>query len=733
MREARSRRTVKESDQMMLSLARWSVRHRRVVLVVWLVVLLGSLGGLSRGVGNHFSDSATLPGTGSQRASDLLRSRFPAQAGDTDQIVFHAYRGDLNDPAVRASIQGMLARVARLPHVTGVVSPYAYRDRGISSRGQIGFATVAFDQQSGSLPIAAINRVISVARSIGSARLEVELGGAAITRTVSPGAGAATAIAIGAAIVVLVLSFGSLLAMLLPIVTALFGLGTSTGLIAVSTHLVNTPNWASEVAILVGLGVGIDYSLFVVTRFREAYQANGGDVGAAVGVAMDTAGRSIAFAGTCVVIAMLGMFSARIDSFYGVAVATSVTVLVMLCAALTLLPALLGWAGARIGRRRRAGAPGDSGVWARWATLVQRRPAASALAATLVMLALAAPALGLRLASSDASNDPPSATTHKAYELLADGFGKGFNGPLLIAAQLPAGNGRRALTELSAAVTRTRGVASVTPPRLNSRGDAAVITVYPTTAPESSQTYQLVNHLRDRVIAPIERRSGAEVYVGGFTATQVDASHVTARRLPVFIGVVIGVSALLLLVVFRSLVIPIQAAIMNLFTIAASLGFVQAVFERGWLAGLFGVQQAPIEAYLPVIVFAIVFGLSMDYEVFLISRIHEEWQRTGDHTTAIRQGLSSSGRVITAAATVMIVVFVAFALSSDQLLKLIGLSLASAVLLDALVIRTLLLPASLQLLGPRAWWSPQWLARRIPAVAVEPRAPTPAPMFGSAE
>jgi RND superfamily putative drug exporter len=701
------------------------MKHRRVVVGVWLVVLVGSLGGLSGGVGNHFSNSSRLPGTGSQQASDLLRSRFPTHAGDADQIVFRARTEELRAAPVRAPIETMLARLARLPDVAGVVSPYASGARDISPSGTIGFATVAFDRQSDQLPMSAINRVVGVARSIDSPRLEVELGGAAIEQTVSPGVGAATGIAIVAAMVVLLVSFGSLLAMTLPILTALFGLGTSIGLIAVVTHLVNTPNWASDVAILVGLGVGIDYSLFVMTRFREAYHANGGRVEEAIAEAMNTAGRSIAFAGIAVMIAMLGMFSARIDSFYGVAVVTSATVLVMLLAALTLLPALLSWTGARISARRRVRSSGDSGAWARWAVFVQRRPAVLALAATVVMLLIAAPALGLRLATSDASNDLPSTTTHKAYELLARGFGKGFNGPLLVAAKLPPVDAASTLAQLSAAIARTPGVASVLRPQLNADRDTAAITVYPTTAPESAQTYNLVTRLRDQVISPIQRASGASVYVGGFTAMQVDQAHIISNRLPVFIAVVIAVSALLLLLVFRSLVIPIQAAIMNLLTIAASLGFVQAVFERGWLAGLFGAQRTPIAPWMPVIVFAVVFGLSMDYEVFLISRIHEEWQRTGDHSAAIKQGLSSSGRVITAAASVMIVVFVAFALSSSQLLKLIGLSLASAVLLDAFVIRTILLPAVLQLLGPRAWRFPQWLARRIPVVAVEPRASAP--------
>jgi RND superfamily putative drug exporter len=699
------------------------MRHRRTVVAVWLVALIGSLGGLSTGVGNHFVNDFSLPGSGSQRATDLLRSRFPAQAGDTDQIVFHTQAGGLTDPSVRTQVQAMLAKVSRLPHVTGVTSPYAARSSRISSDGAIGFATVAFDQRSDSLPTAATKRVIRSAQAIGSPRLEVELGGPAVEQTESPKLGAATAIGIAAAVVVLLLSFGSLLAMALPIVTALFGLGTSIGLVAVLTHIMNVPNFASQLAVLVGLGVGVDYSLFVVTRFREAQRANGGRIEQAVQVAMDTSGRSIAFAGSAVMIAMFGLFAAGVDIFDGVAIAISLTVLLVLLAALTLLPALLSRAGARIGTRRRARGPQGVGRWGRWVGRVQRRPALAALAATVLMLVIAAPALGLRLAASDAGNDQPAQTTRKAYDLLADGFGKGFNGPLQIAAQLPRSDPQPALAQLSTAIGRTPGVASVARPQLNPTGDTAALTVYPSTSPESSKTYALITHLRDRVIAPIEKTTRARVYVGGQTATQTDFAHIIAGKLPLFLGVVVALSALLLLLVFRSLLIPLQAAVMNLLSIAASLGFVQAIFERGWLTGLFDAQPAPIEAYIPVIVFAIVFGLSMDYEVFLISRVHEEWQRTGDHTAAIRKGLASSGRVITAAAAVMIVVFAAFASSSDHLLKLFGLALASAVLLDAFVIRTILLPAVLQLLGPTAWGFPSWLSRRLPVVAVEPRPP----------
>jgi RND superfamily putative drug exporter len=335
------------------------------------------------------------------------------------------------------------------------------------------------------------------------------------------------------------------------------------------------------------------------------------------------------------------------------------------------------------------------------------------------MLALAAPALGLRLASSDAGNDPANQTTRQAYDLLAKGFGPGFNGPLQMAVALPQAHDSAALGELTHALRSTRGIVSVSPPRINATGTTAAVVAYPTTSPQSSQTSSLVTRLRDGVIPPIERSTGARVYVGGSTAAQVDFSHVLATKLPLFIGVVVAVAGLLLLVVFRSVVIPIQAALMNLLSIGASLGIVQAVFERGWLGGLFGTQPGPIDAFIPVLVFAIVFGLSMDYEVFLISRVHEEWQARRDASAAVREGLARTGRVITAAAAVMVAVFGAFAISGDRVLEMFGLAMASAVLLDAVVVRLLLLPAVLQLLGPATWALPRWLDRRLPRVAIE--------------
>ncbi len=707
----------------MVNIARWTMAHRRTVVVAWIVAVVGIFA-VSGSVGKKTASSFTLPGTGSQQAVDLLQSKFPAQAGDADQIVFQARTGALTNAADRASIEAMLARVARLPHVTSVVSPYAAGQHAISRDGTIGFATVDFDERANALPVAAVNRVISTAESARSSTLNVQLGGQAIEQAQQASLGFATIVGIAAAIVILLISLGSFAAMGLPIATALFGLGAGIGVITLASHVIDMPSFASELALMIGLGVGVDYALFIVTRFRENYRSNGGDVAQAVEAAINTSGRAILFAGVTVVIALLGMFALGVSLLSGAAVAASIGVVLVLAASLTLLPALLSLIGRRVGeaggrRSSPQAGPERPGFWLRWVQRVQRRPALTAVAATALMLALAAPALGLRLASSDAGNDPANQTTRQAFDLLAKGFGPGFNGPLQLAVALPQAHDTAALTSLSHAVKSTPGVVSVTPPELNRDGTAAAVVVYPSTSPQSAQTSSLVTRLRDSVIPPVERSSGARVYVGGATAAQVDFSHVLASKLPLFIGVVVALAALLLLVVFRSFVIPVQAALMNLLSIGASLGIVQAVFERGWGAGLFGSQAGPIDSFIPVLTFAIVFGLSMDYEVFLVSRVHEEWQVRRDPSAAVREGLARTGRVITAAAAVMVAVFGAFAISGDRVLAMFGLAMASAVFLDALVVRMLLLPAVLQLLGRRTWAMPRWLDRRLPRIAIE--------------
>jgi RND superfamily putative drug exporter len=713
----------------MLTLTRWTIAHRRIVVVAWIVLAVGALA-LSQAAGKRNANNFSLPNTGSQSAVDLLQSRFPTQAGDADQIVFRTRTGKLGDASARAVIAPMLARVARLPHVAAVVSPYQPGANAVSKAGTIGFATVKFDQRANQLPKAAIDRVITTAEAVRSPALQVELGGQAIKQAQQTSLGFATGAGLAAAVIVLLISFGSLLAMGLPIVTALVGLGAGLGVIGLGSHLVDMVDFSSELALMIGLGVGIDYALFIVTRYRDAYRENGGDVKEAVELAMNTAGRAILFAGATVVIALLGMFALGVSFLYGVAIAASLGVLLVLAASLTLLPALLMFTGNRVGRggrRRSRQREPREGFWFRWIGLIQRRPAWAALASTALLLLLASPALGLRLGASDSGNDPAKQTTRQAYDLLATGFGSGFNGPLLLAVRLPAAGDTGGLTRLTTTLRSTPGIASVAAPQLNPARDTAAIAVYPTTSPQSAETTSLVKHLRSDVLPRLAKATGAAVYVGGATATQVDFAHVLSGKLPLFIGMVVLLSALLLLVVFRSLLIPLQAAVMNLLSIAAALGIVQAIFERGWLAGLIGVQPGPIDAFIPVMVFAIVFGLSMDYEVFLVSRIHEEWQHRGDASAAVREGVARTGRVITAAAAVMVVVFASFAAGDDRVLKLFGVAMATAVFLDAIVIRSILMPAVLELFGRRTWAFPSWFDRRLPRLAIEPAArPVPA-------
>ncbi len=743
----------------MLKLARWSTTHRKYVVIGWIVLLL-LVNVLAQSAGTSYSNNFTLPNSDAQRASDLLAHSFPTQAGDRDTIVFKVDNGTVNDPAVRRHMEAMFAEVAKKPHVAQVISPYggAASGRSISSDGRIAFATVVFDEKANLLPKSAPEAVVNTAKAAARPGLDVQLGGQAIEQTEQPGFGISTAVGLLAAIVVLLITFGSVIAMGLPIVTALFGLGTGLGLIALFTHVVDTPNFSSELAAMIGLGVGIDYALFILTRFREAFRTPGPtfhDVRESVLRSIDTAGRAVLFAGTTVVIALLGMMLLGVDFLYGVAISASIGVLLVMLASLTLLPALLTMAGAKVAygsrRRRRAeeaaeaeagpgGSNGSNGsgdseplggrTWLRWSQFVGAHARIVALLATVLMLAIAAPAIALRLGSSDASNDPSGQTTHKAYELLAEGFGQGFNGPLLVAAKVP---NEAAAVAIHDAVKGTAGVASVVPPKLNGAKDVATITVYPDSSPQAYATTQLVHNLRENVLPPVEKSTGAKVYVGGVTAGAVDFATTLGHKLPLFIGVVVLLSALLLLIVFRSLVIPLQAAVMNLLSIGASIGVIVAVFQWGWGGSLFDTTQGPIESFIPVMLFAIVFGLSMDYEVFLVSRIHERWTITRESRRAVSEGLALTGRVVTAAAAIMVCVFLSFMLGEDRVIKEFGLSLASAVFLDALVIRCLLLPATLHLLGDVTWRIPSWLDRRLPRINIEgTQHPEPAPATNGA-
>jgi RND superfamily putative drug exporter len=729
----------------MRALARWTTTHRKYVAIGWVFALI-AINVLAQSAGTSYSNNFTLPKSDSQRASDLLQKSFPAQAGDRDTIVFKVSRGSVHDPTVRAHMSALFARVAKLPQVAGVLSPYSGSGQAISRDGQIAFATVIFDKKANELQKSDGERVLKEAEAARVPGLQIELGGLAIQQTEQEGFGVTTAVGLMAAIVVLLITFGSLIAMGLPIVTALFGLGTGLGLIGLFTHVVDTPDFSSELAAMIGLGVGIDYALFIVTRFREAYVTPGpaqGDVRESVVQAMDTAGRAVLFAGCTVVIALLGMMLLGVDFLYGVAISASIGVLLVMLASLTLLPALLTFAGARLARpTRRARKRGEQtrnvhgGTWLRWSRFVQRHSRSIAPIATVTMLLIATPAIALRLGSSDAGNDPVGFTTYRAYHLLAEGFGEGFSGPLLIVAKVPKagadgaspnGAGAKDLALLRAKLASTPGVASVGLPRVSPSGEVATLSVYPTTSPQAYATTQLVERLRSDVIPPVKASTGTTVYVGGITAGSIDFANVLGKKLPLFIGVVVLLSALLLMVVFRSLVIPLQAAIMNLLSIGASLGVIVAVFQWDWLDGLLGVRAGPIESFIPVMLFAIVFGLSMDYEVFLISRIHEQWTRHGDSRRAVGEGLALTGRVVTAAAAIMICVFLSFMLGENRVIKEFGLSLASAVFLDAVVVRCLLLPAVLELLGDSTWRIPTWLDKVLPKINIEGNMPALTP------
>jgi RND superfamily putative drug exporter len=766
----------------MRALASWITTHRKYVAIGWMVVLI-AINAFAQSAGTSYSNNFTLPKSDSQRASDLLEHSFRTQAGDRNTIVFKVSHGSVRDPAVQTRMAALFSRVAGLPHVAAVVSPYSRDVQAISRNGRIAFATVIFDKKANELNRSDGERVVEAATAARRPGLQIELGGQAIELTQQEGFGLTTAVGLLAAIVVLLITFGSLIAMGLPILTALFGLGTGLGLIALFTHVVDTPNFSSELAAMIGLGVGIDYALFIVTRFREAYAAPGpthGDVRAAVVQAMDTAGRAVLFAGCTVVIALLGMMLLGVDFLYGVAISASIGVLLVMLGSLTLLPALLTFAGARLVRPgRRARRRGErvrtvhGAAWLRWSSFVQRHSPAIALLATATMLLIAAPAIALRLGSSDAGNDPVGFTTYRAYHLLAEGFGEGFNGPLLVVAQVPqarpagasatgtatsaaasagastgaahedtnsgaggtsAGTtgqrmdaGAADLASLRAALANTPGVVSVTQPRVSPSGEVATLSVYPSSSPQAYATTQLVRRLRSQVIPPIRARTGMAVYVGGLTAGSIDFATVLGHKLPLFIGVVVLLSALLLMVVFRSLVIPLQAALMNLLSIGASLGVIVVVFQWGWIDGLLGVRAGPIESFIPVMLFAIVFGLSMDYEVFLVSRIHEQWVRKGDSRRAVGEGLALTGRVVTAAAAIMICVFLSFMLGESRVIKEFGLSLAAAVFLDAVVVRCLLLPAVLELLGDTTWRIPARLDKLLPRLNIEGSTPTLSP------
>ena len=715
----------------MSAIARWCYHHRFVVIAAWVVVLFG-LGALSQAVKSDYNNSFSLPGTGSTAAQQLLARAVPAQAGDSDTIVWQVDHGTVRDPAVAARMTAMLRQVATMPEVAAVVGPYGPRGAAQVSRdGRTAYATVDFARQANALAKADVTRVIDAAKAARAPGLDVQLGGQAIETTEQAPLSTSSTVGVLAAAVVLFIAFGSLLAMLLPLVTAIAGVGGGLMAITPLTHAMNVVDFAPILGALIGLGVGIDYALFIVTRHRRGLQSGLTPEEAAV-KAIDTSGRAVLFAGSTVCIALLGILVLGVSFLNGLAVASALTVVFTVLAAVTLLPALLGVFGMRVLSRRQrrrlaagAPAPGSAGLWARWSGTVERRPAVLAVTAAAVMAVLAIPVLSLRLGSSDQGNDPSATTTRHAYDLLAKGFGPGFNGPLLLVAQTHSAADMAALRTLEARLPQVADVTSVTP--LAATGGTEVIQVTPATSPEAKATSDLITTLRTETIPAAESSTTLRVYVGGVTATFADFATVVNAKLPWFILAIIGLSFLLLVVAFRSLLIPATAAVMNLLAAAASFGVLTAFFQWGWGTNAFGLGQAgPVEAFLPVVTLAILFCLSMDYQVFLVSRMNEEWVHGRRNSVAVRTGQVETARVITAAATIMICVFLTFSFMGSRDVAEFGIGLAAAVALDAFILRTVLVPAAMHLFGNANWWLPRWLDRRLPHLAIEPPEPAPA-------
>ncbi len=717
----------------MATMARWCFQHRAWVLIGWLA-LLAVLGVTGRTAGSTYSDALTLPGTGSTTAQNLLEQAFPGHAGDQETIVWRTSSGSVRAPAVRDRITAMLDKVAHAPAVASVTSPYSARGAAqVSQDGQIAYATVIFDAPQASLPVPDVTRVVHLAEAARAPGVQVDIGGPAVENALRPSIGISAAVGVIAAAIVLLISFGSLLAMLLPLAIAIAALASGLMTTGLLSHAVTIPSAAPTLGILIGLGVGIDYALFIVTRHRNNLKAGMSPAEAAVR-ALNTSGRAVLFAGTTVCIALLGMLVLHIGYISGLGIAAAITVLFTVAAAATLLPALLGFLGMRVlsrRERRRLAAEGPapdgtSGMWTRLAAFVQRHPAPLAAVAATVMLVLAIPVLSLRLGSSDAANDPASTTTHQAYDLLATGFGPGFNGPLEVAGTTSTPADAAAFARLAGALRTEPGIAAVSAP-VAGHG-ASLISVTPTTSPEAAATSTLISHLRDSVIPAAEHGTTLRVYVGGVTAVNGDFATVIAPKLLIFVAVILVLGFLLLMLAFRSLLIPAVAAVMNLLAAAASFGVLVAVFQYGWGLRLLNLGQAgPVESFVPVLLLAVLFGLSMDYEVFLVSRIREEWATAGDNHQAVRTGQATTGRVIIAAATIMILVFSAFILSGQQTIGEIGIGLAAAVLLDAFLLRTILVPALMHLAGRANWWLPGWLDRILPHLSIEPATEPPDP------
>jgi RND superfamily putative drug exporter len=715
----------------MRTLAGWCVKHRWMVVLFWLVALFVSQG-LATVAHSAYSNSFSFAKTQSSDAIALLKASAPKSSGDIEQVVYAAKSGTLPTDSLPASVQTAMDKVEKLPHVGGVSAPT------VDAKGTVGFVNVTFDEQANDISNTEAKHFVAVARTGDSSTVAVNVTGQ-LAEFADRMSFSSTGLGVVLALIVLLLVFGSIYAAILPILSALFALGTAIGIVELLSHVIGMPQFAPILVALIGLGVGVDYALFIVTRHRQGLVAGRSPEDSIVN-AVNTSGRAVLFAGIIVCIALLGMFALGVSFLYGLAVAAAIGVLFTMVAALTFLPAMLGFIGPKVMSRKqkkylaengpRIVGADSKGFWPNWADRVQARPVISAVGALIVIGVLIVPFFSLRLGSADQGSDPAGSTTRIAYDDLAKGFGPGYAGPLEIVAKV---NNQSQVAVFDQAVQKISEQSDVRSPRpgqaahnavhlLPSKdgGQVAVVSVYPNSSPQAKTTTDLISQLRNVVVPRAVAGSGVTILIGGQTAIYVDFAHVLSAKLPLFIGLVVLLSFLLLAIVFRSIVIPLTGAVMNLLSIGAAFGIVVAVFQNGVAGALVGIgSNGPVEAFIPVMLFAILFGLSMDYQVFLVSRMHEEYIKSGDNRVAVRNGLAATGKTITAAALIMILVFASFVLGGERVIKEFGIGLAGGVLVDAVLIRMCVVPSVMMLFGKANWYFPARLNRMLPKLSVD--------------
>ena len=698
-------------------LGRRCARHPWRVFGVWLAIAAVVLG-VNAQLGGTTKDNFAVPGVEAQRANDLLVANFPQFARLSGQLVFHVEEGSITDPANVAAIERALAEVRSGEDVTAASDPFDPAGPTVSADGTTAFSTVYFDRDSiEERHTSAIEDAAEVARDAG---VQTELGGGLVSATIEGN----ESVGLAVAVIVLLIAFGSLIAMAVPVVTALIGLALGLGGVGVMASFVDTPVTSTMLASMIGLGVGIDYALFVVTRHRHEL-TQGRSVEDAAGAANATAGQAVLFAGMTVVIAITGLVMAGMPAMTYMGFASAIVVLFAMLIAVTLLPACLGIAGRHIDRwsiphRKDRSGEGHRTLAGRWADHVGRRPWRYATVSLAAPVTISLPVLGLEMGFADDSNTAADATQHLAYDLLVDGFGPGFNGPYAVVVDLGPAADPAPIAGLTAAIAADPGVAAVQPPLLSADGRYAFVIAQPTTSPQDRATTDTMNRLRAEVIPGVLTGTAAEALVGGRTALGGDLSDRISDRLLLFIAAVVALSFVLLMMVFRSIMVPLKAAIMNMLSIGAAYGVIVAVFQWGWAKHLIGLDApVPINPFVPMIMFAVLFGLSMDYEVFLLSRVREEYLRSGDSHRSVVDGLTATARVITSAALIMICVFLAFVATDDVRVKMFGLGLATAVFVDATLVRMVLVPSTMSLLGSANWWLPRWLDRILPHMDLE--------------